>query len=95
MSIEKGDIEKLSQLARINLSEDIADIVTDRLNEVLSMVDQLQAVDTENIEPMAHPQDATQRLRSDKVTEQDQRQILMSNAPAQEDGLFLVPKVID
>ena len=95
MSIDKSDIEKLSQLARINVSNDIADIVTDRINDVLAMVDQLQAVDTENVAPMAHPQDATQRLRSDEVTESDQRQTLMSNAPAQEDGLFLVPKVIE
>ena len=95
MSIEKSDIEKLSQLARINVSNDIADKVADRLNDVLTMVNQLQAIDTKNIEPMAHPQDATQRLREDNVTEPDQRQVLMSNAPAQEDGLFLVPKVID
>ena len=95
MSIDKSDIEKLSQLARINVSDDIADIVTDRINDVLAMVDQLQAVDTENVAPIAHPQDATQRLRADEVTESDQRQTLMSNAPAQEDGLFLVPKVID
>ena len=95
MSIEKSDIEKLSQLARINVSNDIADKVADRLNDVLTMVNQLQAIDTKNIEPMAHPQDATQRLRADNVTEPDQRQVLMSNAPAQEDGLFLVPKVID
>ena len=95
MSIEKGDIEKLSQLARINVSTDVADMVTDRINDVLSMVDQLQAIDTENIEPMAHPNDATQRLRNDEISESDQRQALMLNAPAQEDGLFLVPKVID
>lgn len=95
MSIEKSDIEKLSHLARINVSDDIADIVTDRINDVLTMVDQLQAVDTEQVAPMAHPQDATQRLRKDQVTESDQRQTLMSNAPAQIDGLFLVPKVID
>lgn len=95
MSIEKGDIEKLSRLARINVSNDVADIVTDRVNDVLSMVDQLQAIDTTNVEPMAHPQDATQRLRADEITESNQRQVLMSNAPAQEDGLFLVPKVID
>lgn len=95
MSIEKSDIEKLSQLARINVSEESMDVVASRLNDVLSMVDQLQAVDTEGVEPMSHPLDALQRLRADEVTERDQRQILMSNAPAQEDGLFLVPKVID
>lgn len=95
MSIEKSDIEKLSQLARINVSSDVADMVTDRINEVLTMVDQLQAVDTENVEPMAHPNDATQRLRIDEISESDQRESLMLNAPQQEDGLFLVPKVID
>lgn len=95
MTIEKSDIEKLSQLARINVSADVADMVTDRINEVLGMVDQLQAIDTENVEPMSHPQDATQKLRKDGITEPDQREMLMSNAPAQDDGLFLVPKVID
>ena len=95
MSVEKSDIEKLSQLARINISTDVADIVTNRINEVLNMVDELQSIDTTDIEPMAHPQDAVQRLRADKISETDQRALLMNNAPAQEDGLFLVPKVID
>ena len=95
MSIDKSDIEKLSQLARINISSDVAEMVTNRINEVLDMVDQLQAVDTEDVEPMAHPNDAIQRLRTDEISEPDQRQALMLNAPAQEDGLFLVPKVID
>lgn len=95
MSIEKDDIEKLSHLARINISDDVADIVSTRLNEVLKMVDQLQAVDTQGVEPMANPMDATQRLRADKVTELDSRTLLMNNAPAEENGLFLVPKVID
>lgn len=95
MSIDKSDIEKLSQLARINISSDVAEMVTNRINEVLNMVDQLQAVDTEDVEPMAHPNDAIQRLRTDEISEPDQRQALMLNAPAQEDGLFLVPKVID
>ena len=95
MSVEKSDIEKLSHLARINVSDDIADLVTNRLNDVLTMVDELQSVDTSNIEPMAHPQDEVQRLRADVVDEPDQRTLLMKNAPAHEDGLFLVPKVID
>lgn len=95
MSIEKSDIEKLSHLARINVSDNIADLVTERINGVLEMVDELQSMDTTNVEPMAHPQDAVQRLRADKVDEPDQRSLLMKNAPAQEDGLFLVPKVID
>jgi aspartyl-tRNA(Asn)/glutamyl-tRNA(Gln) amidotransferase subunit C len=69
--------------------------VTDRIGAVLELVDQLQAQNTEGVEPMAHPMDVTQILRKDEVTEANDRENLMSNAPAQEEGLFLVPKVIE
>ena len=59
------------------------------------MVDQMAAVDTEGIEPMSHPQSLMQRLREDVVTEADQRETFQSAAPQVEDGLYLVPKVID
>ena len=95
MTIDKRDIEKLSQLARITISPDSIEPVTDRINKVLNMVDQLQSIDTSNIAPMSHPLDAVQRLRADEVTETNERDTLMENAPAKEDGLFLVPRVID
>jgi aspartyl-tRNA(Asn)/glutamyl-tRNA(Gln) amidotransferase subunit C len=95
MSLDRSDIEKLALLARINISDDESQQVTDRISAVLELVDQLQAQDTEGVEPMAHPMDAIQILRTDEVTESNDRDNLMSNAPAQEEGLFLVPKVIE
>ncbi len=66
-----------------------------QMNDILSMVDQMAAVDTQGVEPMAHPQEVTQRLREDEVTETDQRELFQSIAPQVEDGLYLVPKVIE
>ena len=95
MSLNPSDIEKLALLARINISENESRLVTERIGAVLDLVDQLQAQNTEGVEPMAHPMDAKQILRGDEVTESNEREKLMSNAPAQEGGLFLVPKVIE
>lgn len=95
MAIERKDIEKLSELARIQIDEAHIAATTKRLGDVLELVGQLQAADTDGVPPMAHPLDAVQRLRADKVTEADQRDRLQGIAPAVENGLFLVPKVID
>lgn len=95
MTIERADILKLAELARIEISEDTIAETTQRLGNVLDLVDQLQNADTRGIEPMAHPTNAIQRLREDKVTESNQRESLQAIAPAVEQGLFLVPKVID
>jgi aspartyl-tRNA(Asn)/glutamyl-tRNA(Gln) amidotransferase subunit C len=69
--------------------------VTERLGSVLELVDQLQAADTSGVDPMSHPLQATQRLREDEVSELNQREALQTTAPDTEDGLFLVPKVIE
>lgn len=95
MTVDKNDIQKLSQLARINLSEDNVDATTDRINSVLNMIDALQQIDTTNISPMSHPLDAVQRLREDIVTEANEHEQMLSNAPDKQDGLFLVPRVIE
>ena len=95
MSLTRDQILRIAQLARIAMPEDEAGIVHDRLNRVLGMIDQLQAVDTEGIEPMSHALDLVQPLRADAVTETDQRAALQAGAPAVEDGLYLVPKVIE
>ena len=68
MSLNPSDIEKLALLARINISENESRVVTERISAVLDLVDQLQAQDTEGVEPMAHPMDANQILRADEVT---------------------------
>ena len=95
MSIEQDEIEKIAELARIRIADDQIGQVTQRITEILQMVDQLQSVDTSNVEPMANPLDATQRLRADTVTEVNRREDFQAIAPAVENGLYLVPKVID
>lgn len=93
--VEPSDIAKLANLARIAVSEAEAGEVASRITEVLTLVDQLQAADTQGVSPMAHPLDATQRLRADQVTETNRREAFQAIAPATEDGLYLVPRVIE
>jgi aspartyl-tRNA(Asn)/glutamyl-tRNA(Gln) amidotransferase subunit C len=95
MAIEQDDIEKIAELARIRIDQGQIGQVTQRITEILRMVDQLQAVDTSEVQPMANPLDATQILRPDEVTESNRREAFQAIAPAVEDGLYLVPKVID
>ena len=95
MSIGPEDINKIAHLARLQIDEDKIEKITGDITNILSLVDQLQNANTDNIEPMAHPMDATQILRADEVTETNQREKLQANAPNAEDGLFLVPKVIE
>ena len=95
MTIERSDIEKLAELARIEISEEQITSTTSSIADVLALVDQLQAADTGGVEPMAHPLDAVQRLRPDEVTEGDRRDAFQAIAPATEAGLYLVPRVIE
>ncbi|MFK8047763.1 MAG: Asp-tRNA(Asn)/Glu-tRNA(Gln) amidotransferase subunit GatC [Halioglobus sp.] len=95
MSIEQDEIEKIAQLARIRIADDQIAELTQRITEILGMVDQLQATDTSDVTPMANPLDDVQRLRADKITETNQRDAFQAIAPAVENGLYLVPKVID
>jgi aspartyl-tRNA(Asn)/glutamyl-tRNA(Gln) amidotransferase subunit C len=95
MAIDKHEIEKLSRLARLSVSEDDSADVADRITRILDLVDQLQAVDTTGVAPMSHPLDAVQRLRADEVTEINQRDAFQAIAPSAEQGLYLVPKVIE
>lgn len=95
MAIEQSEVEKIAELARIQISDEEIGQVTQRITEILQMVDQLQAVDTQGVDPMANPLDATQCLRPDEVTESNQRDAFQAIAPAVENGLYLVPKVIE
>jgi aspartyl-tRNA(Asn)/glutamyl-tRNA(Gln) amidotransferase subunit C len=95
MSLSPDQIRLIARLARIAVREDESAVVGERLNRVLAMLDQLNAVDTEGIEPMSHALDVVQPLRPDVVTESDQRSLFQAAAPAVEDGLYLVPKVIE
>jgi len=99
MSLSDDQVRRLARLARIAIRPEESKEAIDRLNRVLGLIDQMQAVDTSGIEPMAHPLDAQlpqgQRLRADRATEGDQRELYQGVAPAVQDGLYLVPKVIE
>ncbi len=99
MSLSHDDVRRLARLARIAIRPEESAAVVERLNRVLSLIDQMRAVDTSGIEPMAHALDAHfssgQRLRPDAVTESDQREHYQSVAPAVAEGLYLVPKVLE
>lgn len=95
MSIATADIEKAARLARIRLDAAAIPDLAARLGNILALVDRLQAVDTDGVAPMANPLDAVQRLRADTVTETDQRERFLALAPSSEQGLYLVPRVIE
>ena len=95
MALDRSDVEKIAHLARLGLAETDVQPTTTTLNNILGLVDQMQAVNTDGVEPLAHPLEATQRLRQDLVTESNQREAYQAIAPAVEDGLYLVPKVIE
>jgi len=95
MSIQASEIESIARLARIRVSDGDIPEVTGRINDILNMIDTLQAVNTDNIAPMANPLDACQRLREDVVNEADQREQFQAIAPDADNGLYLVPKVIE
>jgi aspartyl-tRNA(Asn)/glutamyl-tRNA(Gln) amidotransferase subunit C len=95
MSLNLDDVSRIARLARIEISPAEAERTRDQLNGILAFVAQLQAVNTEGIEPMAHAVDVVQRLRPDEVTESDYRDTFQAIAPEVEAGLYLVPKVIE
>ena len=95
MALSLADVARIAHLARIEITAAEADRTLVQLNDIFSMIEKMQAVDTTGIEPMAHPLGGHQRLREDLVTETGRRETSLANAPAQRDGLFLVPKVIE
>lgn len=95
MALTAADVAKIAHLARLELSSEEQGRITDRLNDILGLIDRLQAADTQGIAPMAHPLDVSQSLREDVVSESNQRAAYQAIAPATEAGLYLVPKVIE
>lgn len=99
MSLTPQDIGRIAQLARLELSAEEGERMLTQLNGFFDIVEAMRAVDTTGVEPLAHPlaavQDVQLRLRPDVASEPDQREANQRNAPAVEDGLFLVPKVIE
>ena len=95
MSLTKREVENVANLARLEITEGEIGRVVENLSSIINFVDQLQAADTDDVMPMAHPLDMGQRLRADAVTESDQRKRYQVNAAEVEAGLYLVPKVIE
>ena len=95
MTISRKDIEKVAELARIRVDDEQVSALEKDLGNILDLVDQLGAADTDSVEPMAHPLDAVQRLRADEVTETNQRAHFQAVAPATDSGFYLVPAVIE
>jgi len=95
VSLTKDQVHHIAMLARLQLEEGEFDDVVDKLSRIVDFVDQLQAAPTDDVLPMAHPLNMTQRLRADEVSETDERDFIQENAPSTEDGYYLVPKVIE
>ena len=100
MSLSISDIDRLAKLAQLDLSEQQAADTLTKLNDIFALVEQMKAVDTSGVEPLAHPvavwrDDLAMRLREDQVTEPNRRDDYQQPAPSVQDGLYLVPKVIE
>lgn len=95
MSLSHQDVARIAKLARISVTDEEIEAVGSQLNNIFGLIEKMQAVNTDGIEPMAHPQDVGLRLRDDVVTETDRRAAFQAVAPQVEKGLFLVPKVIE
>jgi aspartyl-tRNA(Asn)/glutamyl-tRNA(Gln) amidotransferase subunit C len=93
--LSRDDVHRIAELARIEVPEERLAALQQSLNGIFGLIEQMRAVDTAGVEPMAHAIDVTQRLREDRVTEADQHDLFQSGAPRVEEGLYLVPKVIE
>lgn len=95
MSLGLDDVYRIAELAHVGINEEAAQRMQAELNDIFKMIERIQAVDTEEVEPMMHPHDGVQRLREDKVVFGNNRKENMKNAPEEFEGLFLVPQVIE
>lgn len=95
MSLVRKDVERIAHLARLSLDGQELDAYAESLSRILGLIEQMNAVDTQGVPPMAHPQEGGARLRDDQVTETNQRDRFQGIAPATDAGLYLVPKVIE
>jgi len=95
LKVTREVVEKIAELAQLQISEDDFDAIMVNMGRILDLVEEMQSVDTTGVEPMANPLDATQTLRPDIITEQDHRDLYQGIAPHTRDGYYLVPKVIE
>jgi aspartyl-tRNA(Asn)/glutamyl-tRNA(Gln) amidotransferase subunit C len=95
VSLDRCAVEKIAHLARLAISDEEKDRYAGELSNILDLVEQMNAVDTDKVSPMAHPLQMVQRLRLDEPTEADQRELFQGIAPAAENGFYLVPRVVE
>ena len=95
MNLTEADIKRIARLARISVTEQETQTIRGELSNIFQLIETMQAVNTKGIVPMSHSQDMVQRLREDRVTESNQRELFQSIAPQVDAGLYLVPKVIE
>ena len=95
MTLVRKDVERIAHLARLSIDGQELDAYAESLSRILGLIEQMNAVDTRGVLPMAHPQEGGARLRDDQVTEADQRAKFQKLAPATDAGLYLVPKVLE
>lgn len=95
MSISASEVRNIARLARLAVNESEIEPLATQLSTILGFVEQMNSVDTSEVEPMAHPQDLAARLRDDLVTETDKRELYQRGAPSTADGQYLVPQVIE
>jgi aspartyl-tRNA(Asn)/glutamyl-tRNA(Gln) amidotransferase subunit C len=95
MQLSIEEVKRIARLARLAVTDAEAEAMRAQLASIFGLIEQMEAVDTSGIEPMAHAQELVQRLRADEVTETDHHELLQRGAPAVENGLYLVPKVIE
>ena len=95
MTLSADEVRHIAKLARIELADGDLDATQAKLNGIFGLIEEMQAVNTDGVEPMSHPQELAQRLREDAVSETDRRDAYQAIAPQTEAGLYLVPKVIE
>ena len=95
MALDKSELEKIAHLARLHITKAESEEVMLRITDLLALIYEMQSINTNDVAPLAHPLDLLQRLRTDEITERDYRDELQSLAPEAQEGLYLVPKVIE
>lgn len=95
MALTLGEVDKLAHLSRLSLSETERSSMLSELNHIFELVEKMQSINTDGIEPMAHPHELALQMRSDTITETDQHSALQACAPLVNKELYLVPKIIE
>ena len=95
IQMDKKTVSKIADLAKIQIDDNQIDNIVHNLEKILDLVDEMNSVDTDNVEPMSHPLNLKQELRVDEVTEKNLRDTFQENSTTSEDGYYKVPKIID